>query len=296
MRVLLFHSVLYISSHVFAVIVIPLTLAFPKPYESDLPPINSTHDLLIKLNPSLQRAGREDELVLSSVYGGPVGENITDGVYAAQDSVVRGAIDASAKHQHLLLRPDDVWLTILTQLSFYMRKHKDDQLVRDMWNNLDGQIPPRSSEWAHILKLMDQWIMTQSKERSKENWVLDWVRPSFTSLPGRPMGIASTNGSGEEMMANAVFMAVSTPSFEHIAPFGCLNGIPSITLSGEKLDWIKLMDKLAQMEKGTFGNEPASYARNLRPLLTRFIATFDIPNDPTIRLFWNGRSSRDYPI
>jgi hypothetical protein len=41
------------------------------------------------------------------------------------------------------------------------------------------------------------------------------------------------------------------------------------------------------MEKRTFGNEPYSYARTLRPLLTRFIATFDTPNDPAIRLFWS---------
>lgn len=60
------------------------------------------------------------------------GINKTNGIYAAQDSLIRSAIDAGAKHQHLVLRSDDNWFTILSQLSFYMRRHEDDELVRNM--------------------------------------------------------------------------------------------------------------------------------------------------------------------
>lgn len=42
------------------------------------------------------------------------------------------------------------------------------------------------------------------------------------------------------------------------------------------------------MEKGAFGKEPALYALIPHPILDRFVATFEILNDPAIRLFWNG--------
>jgi hypothetical protein len=82
--------------------------------------------------------------------------NWNNNIYEGQDSFVRGAIDASSKHQHLALRPDDVWYTDLTQLSFYMRKNKYDKLVQDIWNNSGGKAPPRSSEWVLISSIMDQ--------------------------------------------------------------------------------------------------------------------------------------------
>jgi hypothetical protein len=288
-RALLLHSILYYCIRTFAITVIPFAPGLPKPYESDVQPATSDYDLLLKINPSInqpQSDGTRGIFVPGSVYSMSGGINATSGIYAAQDSVVRGAIDASAKHQHLQLRPDDVWITILTQLGFYMRKRKDDKLVQNMWNNFDGQVPPTSIDWSWYLHRINEWVEFQFTRRSKVDWLKDWVQPNFTSLPNRSMG---TEAAGEKMMPNTVFMASSTPSFEHIAPFACLNGIPSITLLGSQIDWIKLADKLTQMEKGAFGNEPTLYGRNLRPLLEKFIATFNSSNDPGIRLFWNGK-------
>jgi hypothetical protein len=284
-RPLFLYFILYFSTCTFAITVIPLTLNLPKPYKADATPVTSDYDLLVKINPSLERANGSIENLWQSIYTKDGGINATNGIYAAQDSFVRGAIDASAKHQHLVVRPDDVWFTILTQLSFYMRKHKDDQLVRDMWDNFDGKLPPRNDGWTLFAYGQNLFVEMVFQQRSKATWLMDWVQPNFPSLPNRPMG---TKDAGEDIMANAVFMASSTPSFEPIAPFACVNGIPSISLLGSKADWIQLAGKLTQMEKGAFGNEPTLYAHILRPLLDRFVATFNIPNDPAIRLFWNG--------
>jgi hypothetical protein len=225
------------------------------------------------------------EFVVRSIYSKGRLIDETSGIYAAQDSFVRGAIDASAMHQHLVLRPDDVWFTILTQLGFYMRKHKDDQLVRDIWASFDGKPPPKNDGWVLFGYYQNRFVESVFNQRSKASWLKDWVRPTVPTLPNRPMGTVATE---EDIMANAVFMASSSPSVEHLAPFSCLNGIPSISLEGQKGDWIQLANKLTQMEKGTLGKEPTEYARLLRPLLDRFVATFDMLFDPTIRLFWNG--------
>jgi hypothetical protein len=275
--------------HILAVTVIPLTLNLPRPYESDAKPVRNDSDLLYKLDPGFAARKGSTNVVLGSNYG-VAGRlrpdmNWTDNIYEGQDSFVRGAIDASSKHQHLTLRPDDVWYTALTQLSFYLRKHKNDKLIQDIWNSFEGKAPPRNNEWVLISSTMDQWTNSRFKERDRTNWLLDWVRPEFDELlPKRKFG---TQSAGDEMMADAIFMSSSNPSFEEIAPFPCQNGIPSVTLLGTKADWIKLANKFIQLEQGVLGNEPRLYSLGLRPILNRFITTFDIPNDPTIRIFWN---------
>jgi hypothetical protein len=99
----------------------------------------------------------------------------------------------------------------------------------------------------------------------------------------------NTNSSGYEMMAKSVFIASSTLSTEDIQPFACStgHGFSSVTLLGTKADWIETADKVTQMERGAFGKASSSHANSLRPLFTRFIATFDLPNNLASRLFWS---------
>ena len=53
-----------------------------------------------------------------------------------------------------------------------------------------------------------------------------------------------------------------------------LCGIPSITLEGSKQDWEKLLLRLEKLP--SFGNEPSQWAALLRPILQRFVQTFDV--------------------
>jgi hypothetical protein len=92
------YSILRLSTFTFAVIVIPLTLNLPKPYESTALPATSDYDLLVNINPNLKRANGPKEILTQSIDTMQGGINVKSGIYAAQDSFVRGAIDASAKH------------------------------------------------------------------------------------------------------------------------------------------------------------------------------------------------------
>jgi hypothetical protein len=62
----------------------------------------------------------------------------------------RGDIDAVAKHQHLVVQPQDTWFTILKQLSFYLRNHKDDKEVAGVWDSLDGKSTPPNVFNVHV--------------------------------------------------------------------------------------------------------------------------------------------------
>jgi hypothetical protein len=275
-RAFLLHSIL--SCYTAAITVIPLSFNLPKPYESDITPITSDSDLLSKLHAGTNLSSQ----AFFSSHTWENANNITlDTIYASQDSFVRGAIDAGTKHQHLVIQPQDIWLTILKQLSFYLRKHKDDKEVAENWDNLDG----KTTEAMAIMwpRGLDTWARTQFNLRSKANWLSDWVRPNFGTVSKNPYSMLAN--SSEEMLANSLMMASSSPSSEQFTAFPCKNGIPSITLNGTKDDWKLILTKVESL--GKFGKEPQLYSNMLRIVLSRFVQTFDTPNELATRLFWN---------
>jgi hypothetical protein len=54
---------------------------------------------------------------------------------------------------------------------------------------------------------------------------------------------------------------------------------------GTQADWRQLLLKLDQLSG--FGSQPAEYSTNLRPILSRFVKSFDDPDGPDIRRFWD---------
>jgi len=109
------------------------------------------------------------------------------------------------------------------------------------------------------------------QKRVKTDWLLDWIQPKF-----------STSTAEDDVTANVLFMGLMQAYFTYTAHISC--GMPSITLEGTRADWVRLHAKLEKL--ANFGKEPAEYAARLRPVLSRFVRTFDDPRDPEIRHFW----------
>lgn len=157
--------------------------------------------------------GHPAEIIASSHKAGPHDLAVSNGkLYASSDSLVRGAIDAWAQHQHLVLRPDVVWFEILAQFDLYMAKHAEE--LRHLFVNF-------------MMGLMQQYF-------------------KFTGA--------------------------------------IICGLPSVRLLGWRDDWAALLGKLERL--GEFGAEPAQYARNLRPILSMFVKTWDEPETAAVRDFW----------
>jgi Domain of unknown function (DUF4419) len=73
-------------------------------------------------------------------------------------------------------------------------------------------------------------------------------------------------------------------------------GLPSVTLEGERSDWVNLLNRIEKLD--SFGEEPKAWAGLLRPILSRFVSSFD--GSPDLE-FWNkichyksGGSGPDY--
>jgi hypothetical protein len=250
------------SSIVAAVTVIPTTFTVPRPY------INTT-----KLTTSAESVAASilhtnDKVSLlvgrpQDIWKAGVGD-----IYASQDSFVRGFIDAGVQHQHLVLRAEDVWFTILTQLSFWLRKSERLEFTQANAS--------RAYSWGELSFGMGNTMNAEFNLKDKTN-SLGWSKANFT-----------TSNWGDDITSTALLMfsSIATPKPESDDVDRLVEiGIPSITLSGVQKDWELLVQKLDRIER--LGNQPATYSRRLRPILNRFVTTFQDPNSRDVRNFWD---------
>jgi hypothetical protein len=285
-RSLVIQAILF--GYVFAanITVIPLNWTPPKPYVTLAKPATSDFDVLSR---NIAFPAEKDRLVYETETfyvwldrnASYVERNESFAIYPSQDSFIRGSIHAAAKEQHLEIRPDEVWLTVLSQLNFYLRRHGNDKAVIDIYDNLGGN----GSMVFFFLQTINGWPWQgEFIQRNKTNWMFDWVRANFTtSDPGFWEG--SEPGDGVDSLATLLMMATPNSLSADIAPLPCTNGLPSITLLGVKKDWEDLKQKLERLKE--FGNEPAHYANRLMPIFSRFIKSFQEPNSNEIRRFWS---------
>jgi hypothetical protein len=249
-------------SSLLAVTVIPSTLALPRPYVNKTKPATSNEVLFHNILRTTDKVG------IFADGAQDVWRSEGD-LYASQDSFVRGFIEAAVQHQHLVIHPEDVWFTILTQMSFWLgRSGKPGDAQANA---------SRAYSWGEFSFAMEKTMENEFRLKDKSN-SLDWVKTNLT-----------TTGRNDGIIANALMMfshiPISKPASEDIDLIGGI-GIPSITLSGVQNDWELLVQKLDRLENFG-GGQNAAYSHRLRSILKRFVATFQDPNDRDLRDFWD---------
>lgn len=189
-------------------------------------------------------------------------------VFPSSGSVVRGAIDAWANHQHLILRPDEIWFEVLAQLNFYMSANAET--VRFVFVGHEGrkELVVKEPTWGEVLAGFADAI----QKSSKIDWLVEWVMPRF-----------STSTDDDRITATVLMMGLMQQYFEFTG--GIICGIPAVTLRGTRDDWHELYLKLNYLSG--FGMEPEIYAEYLRPIFQRFYQTFDEPDSDETKEFWS---------
>lgn len=207
------------------------------------------------------------KLIMTSYSATNLSSSSAD-LYPSGDSFIRGAIQAWGEHLHLVIRPDEVWFTILVQLNFYMLSHAEE--VRPLFVNHTGQ----QEIYLKDFNLYDLLLRFQTEIQARVNtpWLLDWLTPSF-----------STTTESDRMTANILMMGLTQAYFKYVGKLVC--GLPSVTLLGTQADWQMLLSKLDRLPD--FGAEPAAYRKRLLPILSRIVESFSSPDSPETRKFWN---------
>ncbi|EOA80870.1 hypothetical protein ACJQWK_10017 [Exserohilum turcicum] len=192
---------------------------------------------------------------------------------ASGNGFVRAAFHAYSSHQHLRMRPEDVWFAILSQLGFYVNANAE--ALRELFVSHEGKREIVVVEWGS-LATVDMGVIARRmtaliQDNVKDAHLRDWLMPEF-----------STTTHCDRAVAAVLMMGTVKEYFSFKAVMGC--GIPSVTLLGERRDYEDILARLDKLSE--LGKEPSQFADLLRPVLRNFIATFDPAHEAASREFW----------
>ncbi|KAF8152210.1 hypothetical protein B0H34DRAFT_677611 [Crassisporium funariophilum] len=194
-------------------------------------------------------------------------------VCALNNGFVDTVTMAYSNHHHLILRPDDVWIAILSQFNFYNSVNAHAEELRSHFVQHEGkkELVVKSVGTRYTVDFGD--LAHQMTDQIHNNVVdpdlKDWILPDFT-----------TTTHNDTVISAVLMMATLKAYFSYTFELTC--GIPSVTLEGEKADWENLLARLDKLD--SFGAEPTAWAALLRPIVSRFVSAFNGAPDVD---FWN---------
>ncbi|KAI0738923.1 hypothetical protein C8Q80DRAFT_1275134 [Daedaleopsis nitida] len=210
----------------------------------------------------LQAISEDISTKVAGVYQSSVTKADLPNLVPFSNGFVHAAVQAYGSHRHLRIRPDDVWLAILTQLSFYVNAHAED--LRQYFVSHEGQkalkVYMKELDFAKITRQFAQLI----HENVADSTLVEWILPDF-----------STTTLTDRTICSVVMMATLKAYFSY--GIGIVCGIPSVTLEGTKADWQEIYHRLYRLYE--LGDEPSIWAEMLRPIVRRFIDSFDGKHD-----------------
>jgi hypothetical protein len=157
---------------------------------------------------------------LQSSFKDDYGDNATRTIHTAQNGFLHACIRAYFEHLHLVLRPEDIWLAILTQLNMYILRNSEK--LRSRFVEHEGkkflEVPIKGSTKTGLNFPKFARKMTEKmQEHIIDKELSEWVIPNF-----------STTTEHDKVVASVVFMGPMSKYFDFGGRTGC--GLPSVTL------------------------------------------------------------------
>lgn len=192
---------------------------------------------------------------------------------------VQTVLRAWQQHLHLELRPDDVWLAVLVQLSFLVNGRAEALRGHFVAHEGKKKLIVDGRKFGSIEEVDMGFLTDQLVEMATEQMVdpgmRAWLLPTFTTtLPH------------DRLTAAAVFLGTMRQYFHYGCMIGC--GFPSVTLRGERSDWADLATRaarLADLDDGA--GDVAEWSRALAVAVGVMAETFDRPGADDVVAFWN---------
>jgi hypothetical protein len=185
---------------------------------------------------------------------------------------VNTMLSAYTGNYALVIRPDDVWLAVISQLSLYV--NANPELLRDEANFVSheprkGQsleIDPNSQPLsAQIGELMQRTVLDPA--------LRDWVLPNFCTSTPNDIAV------GSMLWMAPTIKKCFIPNTETLR-----RGIPRVTLEGRQRDWELLLKKLEKLKE--YGIPAIAWYHLLYPVVSRLTKSFNDTNSPENLEFW----------
>ncbi|KAG9196293.1 hypothetical protein G6011_01414 [Alternaria panax] len=195
-------------------------------------------------------------------------------IIESNNGFVHAAFTAYSRHHHLIIRPEDVWFAILSQLNIYINANAE--ALRDHFVSHQGQKELKVEEVGNIhtvdFGVLARRMTALIQENIKDPNLRDWIMPAF-----------STTTVSDRTTAAVLMMGSMQAYFKYKCCLMC--GIPTVTLLGERADYEDILTRLEKLPE--LGPEASTFADLLRPVLRNFIATFDPEQSAISHDFWS---------
>lgn len=209
-------------------------------------------------------------------------DSIPPTLLARSNGFVDSVAEAYSMHHHLVIRPEDVWLSIISQFSLYVNENSED--LRGHFVAHEGQkdlIIEYDTGSRYSVDFADFALQIK---RMISQYVVDeglcaWITPSF-----------STTTQEDVVIASITMMGTLQAYFGYCFRVAC--GIPSVTLLGIKDDYEKILERVEKLS--LYGEEAARFRDLLKPILRHFIRSFDEPQHAEIKVFWGKVCREEY--
>lgn len=239
-------------------------------------PVKDSFDMLKRACPFESGACHD---ILQSSFG--PGTHAATDIEPSSNGFVRGAILAYSNHHHLRIRPEDVWFAILSQLSFHINAHAEKlrgQFVSHQGKKELELVYGKESRYTVDYGLFARQISELIEENVVDPEIRSWMMPAF-----------STTTDDDIVIACILLMGATQKYFTFKCRTSC--GLPSVTLLGDRADWELILTRIEKLKE--YGEEPTQFYNLLKPVMLRFVKSFNNPSSDEIVGFWNSIAQHD---
>ncbi|EFA78134.1 hypothetical protein PPL_08783 [Heterostelium album PN500] len=178
------------------------------------------------------------------------------------NSFVQSAFYAYSQHHKLVIRPDDVWIAIMTQFSFYLNANSEqlrEKLV-DFQGKKDLEVVANATLFNAPYDEMTLAMTDLISRNIKDPSIRDWSMPSF-----------STTTYNDRIVGAVCLMATMKKYYNFKYSLRC--GLSAVTMLGSVEDWKSLKDKAQRLVEFDVGEQKlmSKWSAMLLPILDQFI-------------------------
>ncbi|KAJ3340067.1 hypothetical protein HDU93_007409 [Gonapodya sp. JEL0774] len=181
-------------------------------------------------------------------------------------------LQAYCKHHNLVIRPDDVWIAIVSQFARFAEANAE--VLRSRFVNFEGKknltfVSSGTMQTPGLMAEAVDWFEAEIHKNVKDQDLRRWIIPHF-----------STTTQTDRIVGGMLLMTTVKSYFDYEMELLC--GIPRITLEGERQDWEEVLLRASRL--ASYGSDCVAWQDMLVPILGHFVAAFD----GTVDLeFWN---------
>ncbi|KAJ7617199.1 hypothetical protein FB45DRAFT_800981 [Roridomyces roridus] len=256
----------------------------------DVPPLTAGH-LLSASSCQPTDSDTVPSVIRSSIGGRPGPDNTQFKIAAGPgNGFIDTLLSAYIHHHALVIRPDEVWLAVVSQFSFYTGAAERSS---SKFPSLPIEISVSSEDTATAPDVgkLSRRITRLLQKTVPDSTLRDWLLPAFTTTTPTDVLVSALLVLSASCTPPTTTQTRRGSDAHDVFRTAGGAGIPRVTLEGDRSDWEALLKRLEQLRAADgelgVGLPAVAWYHLLHPVLSHFVGMFDQPESTENQEFWN---------